>query len=77
MNICICGGGNLGHVVTGYIAAKATDEVTLLTRQPERWNPTLHIITPEGKTLEGAIHQISDSPAALIPKADIVLLCPP
>lgn len=77
MNICICGGGNLGHVVTGYIAAKATDEVTLLTRQPERWNPTQHIITPEGKTLEGAIHQISDSPAALIPKADIVLLCLP
>lgn len=77
MNICICGGGNLGHVITGYIAAKASDEVTLFTRQPERWSRTLRIITPEDKTLEGTVSQLSKLPADLIPQADIVLLCLP
>jgi len=77
MNICICGGGNLGHVVTGYLAAKRKYVVSLLTRHPERWNQTLQIHTPEGKTLEGAIDRISASPAELIPDADLVLLCLP
>ena len=38
--ICICGGGNLGHVVAGFLAANGC-EVTLLTRHPERWSHTL------------------------------------
>lgn len=77
MKICVCGGGNLGHVITGYLAAKGTDHVTLLTRQPERWSHILHIHTPEGKTLEGHVSQISADAALLVPQADIVLLCLP
>ncbi len=77
MNICICGGGNLGHVVTGYLAAKKEYDVNLLTRHPERWSSTLQVFTPEGKTLEGTIHHLSANPADLIPQADIVLLCLP
>ena len=76
MNICICGGGNLGHVITGYLANKGY-EVSMLTRQPTCWNRTLYIHTPEGKTLEGSIRQFSDSPVNVIPTADIVLLCLP
>ena len=76
MNICICGGGNLGHVITGYLANKGY-EVSMLTRQPTCWNHTLYIHTPEGKTLEGSIRQFSDSPVNVIPTADIVLLCLP
>ena len=77
MNICICGGGNLGHVVTGYLAAKKDYEVSLLTRHPECWSRTLQIYTPEGKTLESTIHHLSANPADLIPQADIILLCLP
>ncbi|MBQ9230304.1 MAG: NAD/NADP octopine/nopaline dehydrogenase family protein [Prevotella sp.] len=76
MNICICGGGNLGHVITGYLANKGY-EVSLLTRHPEQWDKTLHITTPEGKTLEGTISRLSANPAELIPQADLILLCLP
>ena len=77
MNICICGGGNLGHVITGFVAAKKDYEVSLLTRRPEQWNKTLHIYTPDGKTIEGTLHQITSNAAEVIPQADIVLLCLP
>lgn len=75
--VCICGGGNLGHVVTGFLAARGDSEVSLLTRHPERWQHQLAISTPEGKVLQGSIHQISSDPAEVIPVADIVLLCLP
>ena len=77
MNICICGGGNLGHVITGFVAAKKEYEVSLLTRRPEQWNKTLHIHTPEDKMIEGTLQQITSNPAEVIPQADIVLLCLP
>lgn len=77
MKICICGGGNLGHVITGFVAAKKDYEVSLLTRRPEQWNKTLHIYTPDGKTIEGTLQQITSNAAEVIPQADIVLLCLP
>ena len=76
MNICICGGGNLGHVITGYLAHKGY-EVSLLTRHPEGWSDTLQITTPDGTTLKGSPTQISADPSALIPQADVVLFCLP
>ena len=60
--ICICGGGNLGHVVAGYLAAQGHCEVDLLTRHPERWKGELLVHTPEGETLHGQIHHISSHP---------------
>ena len=77
MNVCICGGGNLGHVITGFVAAKEDYEVSLLTRRPEQWNKTLQIHTPDGKTIEGTLRHITSDPAEVIPQADIVLLCLP
>lgn len=76
-NICICGGGNLGHVVTGFLAARGDCEVSLLTRQPDRWQQTLTINTPDGTVLKGEINRISSNPEELIPSSDIVLLCLP
>ena len=76
-NICICGGGNLGHVVTGFLAARNDCEVSLLTRHPERWQHTLAISTPDGTVLEGTVGRISGSPADVIPSADIVIVCLP
>ena len=75
--VCICGGGNLGHVVTGFLAAHDVCEVSLLTRHPERWQKTLTIHTPDDKTLEGSISVITSQPEQVIPQADIVLLCLP
>ena len=75
--VCICGGGNLGHVVTGFLAAHGDCEVSLLTRHPERWNCQLEITTPEGTVLQGHIGKIASDPQEVIPQADIVLLCLP
>ena len=75
--VCICGGGNLGHVVTGFLAAHGDCEVSLLTRHPERWQSSLEITTPEDSVLTGTIHHITSAPAEVIPQADIVLLCLP
>lgn len=75
--ICICGGGNLGHVVTGFISARSDWEVSLLTRHPERWQQRLMVRTPDGTVLEGDIRQISNHPQEVIPDADMVLLCLP
>ena len=77
MNICICGGGNLGHVIAGFVAAKKDYDVSLLTRRPEQWNKTLCIYAPDGKIIEGTLHQITSNAAEVIPQADIVLLCLP
>ena len=75
--VCICGGGNLGHVVTGFLAAHKECEVSLLTRHPKRWQHQIEITTPEGTLLRGTIHQITANPAEVIPQADIVMLCLP
>ena len=76
-NVCICGGGNLGHVVTGFLAAHGDCEVSLLTRHPERWNHQLTINCPDGSQLTGTVSHISSRPEEVIPQADIVLLCLP
>ena len=76
MKICICGGGNLGHVVAGFAASHGHD-VQLLTRHPERWSNNLTIDTPDGKTLVGHISRISNRPEDVIPQSDLVLLCLP
>lgn len=75
--VCICGGGNLGHVVAGFLAAHGDCEVSLLTRHPERWQQQLEITTPEGTILQGTIGKITSDPKDVIPQADIVLLCLP
>ena len=75
--ICICGGGNLGHVIAGYVASRPEFEVSLLTRRPERWSRNLIIDLPDGKTLSGQLSRISSDPKEVVADADIVLLCLP
>ena len=77
MKVCICGGGNLGHVVAGFLAAHGDCEVSLLTRHPERWQQQLEIMTPEGEILQGCLKTISSDPMRVVSPADIVLLCLP
>ena len=75
--VCICGGGNLGHVVTGFLAANGDCDVSLLTRHPERWQQQLEITTPDGEVMKGQVKTISSNPNDVISHADIVLLCLP
>ena len=75
--VCICGGGNLGHVAAGFLSAHGDCEVKLLTRHPERWQKQLEITTPEGGLLKGQINNISSDPNKVVSHADIVLLCLP
>lgn len=77
MRICICGGGNLGHVVAGFIASQGTCEVNILTRQPDRWAQTLTIDTPDGGTLCGRLARVSSRPEDVISGCRAVLLCLP
>ena len=74
MRICICGGGNLGHVVAGFLAAHADAEVSLLTRHPERWQQQLSISTPEGATLQGRLSRISSNPLSI--REELQLISP-
>lgn len=76
MKICICGGGNLGHVVAGFVAAQGKHEVCLLTRQPERWSKELTIEAPD-TTYKGVLNGIYSDAKEAVSNADIVLLCLP
>lgn len=75
MKICICGGGNLGHVCAGFLANRG-HQVSILTTKPERWNSELEIVAPDG-IFTGKISLISSKPEEIIPQAEIVLVCLP
>ena len=75
--ICICGGGSLGHTCAATLSSKCGVEVSLYTQRPEKWQHHFLVHTPEGKELHGTLSQISNNPQKLIPKADIILFCLP
>lgn len=78
MKICVCGGGNLGHVVTGFLAARTPHDVCLLTRHPERWQPNLIINRPDNEPpLIATPTLISSQPSDVAAGADVVILCLP
>ncbi|MBR3066930.1 MAG: NAD/NADP octopine/nopaline dehydrogenase family protein [Prevotella sp.] len=76
MKVCICGGGNLGHVVAGFVAARQGFEVSMLTRHPEQWGRQLVIDCPDG-TLTAELALVSDDVELTVGQADMVLLCLP
>ena len=75
MRICICGGGNLGHVCAGFLANRG-HQVSILTTKPERWSQTIGVVTPD-RSFEGKLAQVSSRPEEVIPQAEIVLVCLP
>ena len=75
MKICICGGGNLGHVCAGFLANRG-HQVSILTTKPERWNSEIEIVAPDG-IFTGKISLISSKPEEVIPQAEMVLVCLP
>lgn len=75
MKICICGGGNLGHVCAGFLANRG-HQVSILTTKPEQWNSEIKIVAPDG-IFTGQLSQISSRPEEVIPQAEMVLVCLP
>lgn len=75
MKICICGGGNLGHVCAGFLANRG-HEVSILTTKPERWNTELKIVAPD-KTFTGELALVTSKPEEVIPQAEMILVCLP
>ena len=75
MKICICGGGNLGHVCAGFLANRG-HQVSILTTRPERWNTELKIVAPD-QTFTGKLTLITSKPEKAIPQAEMVLICLP
>ena len=74
-NIVIAGGGALGHVTAGWLAAQGYS-VSVLTRRPSDWINEMVINTPE-ETLTGALTRVSDKVSEVIPEADVILLTVP
>lgn len=75
--LCVCGGGSLGHVISGYLSARKHIRVNMLTQRPESWNHILRVHTPEGEVLQGCLHCVTDNPDEALHDASIVLLCLP
>ena len=77
MKICICGGGNLGHVVAGFVAAQGQHEVCILTRHPERWSQDIHIDAPNEATYIGHLSGIFSDAKSAVSDAQIIYICLP
>ncbi|MBQ0019970.1 MAG: NAD/NADP octopine/nopaline dehydrogenase family protein [Bacteroidales bacterium] len=75
--ICICGGGSLGHVCAGFLAAQPDTEVRVLTQHPERWSSKLLITDPDNHVFEGHLECVSNNPQQVVSECDIILLCLP
>lgn len=75
MNICICGGGNLGHVCAGFLANRG-HQVSILTTRPTLWGKSLEIVAPDGNFV-GKLATVTSEPREVIPQADVILICLP
>lgn len=76
-SICICGGGNLGQVISGYIAAIKDVKVNVLTRKPERWCRDIVVRMPSGVALTGHLNMVTDEAEEALRDIGIILFCLP
>ena len=77
MRICICGGGNIGHVMAGFLAAQESHEICLLTTRPEQWSDEIEVTDCQGQVFHGRPTLITSSPREAVSRADVVMLCLP
>ncbi len=74
--ISIVGGGSLGHVIAGYLAAKSWIDVTVVTRDVSSWGDVIEVTDLSGKVFAGHLCRVTDSYRVAC-DADMVLLCLP
>ena len=76
--ICVCGGGNLGHVVAGFVASRGRFDVAVLTRHPERWNRQLLIKRPGNAwPLLSTLSMVTSDVREALDGTELVVLCQP
>lgn len=74
-NVCIVGGGSLGHVIAGWMSHKGLN-VSILTRRPNEWRNELLIHSSIGD-FNAHLFRISSLPIDVIPGSEVVLLTVP
>ena len=77
MNICICGGGGLGHVCAGVFASIEDVNVSILTGKPGLWTHDVVVRACDGRVFSSHLDTVSNDPSAVIPSADMVFFCLP
>lgn len=77
LNVCICGGGGLGHVISGVLAESGKYKVSLFTGHPDLWGNEIAVTLPDNKSIVGRIAEISDKPSEVIADADYIIFCLP
>lgn len=72
MNICIVGGGNLGH----YIIAKLGNQhnVTLYTRDNAIWNNSITAYDIDGSSFSGKLSVVSNEPSQVLPESQLIFI---
>ncbi|MCP4040858.1 MAG: NAD(P)-binding domain-containing protein [Gammaproteobacteria bacterium] len=75
--ICICGGGGIGHALAGILGSRKDLNVKLLTRNPDKWAPSITVDYRGERSFEGTIESISAAPEEVVPQADVIILALP
>ena len=71
-NICICGGGNLGHVIAA-VLANCGHNVSVMSGKPDMWNKSIRLVESNKEDITGELVMISSDAEKVIPNADIIL----
>ncbi len=66
LNVTVCGGGNLGHSISGKLSQIPNVEVSVLTSKPSLWNRNFKIIENNGEVSFAKIKRISNKPSDVI-----------
>jgi hypothetical protein len=73
--ICVCGGGNISHVLAGLLSNKG-HLINILTRNPLKWNKNISVKF-EKKNYECELNKISSDSKNVIPECNIIIIsCP-
>lgn len=77
MNICICGGGNLGHALAGEISKNEfITSVNVLTRNPQKWQNEIEVFHNKDFSHTNKIDKITDD-KSMLKDMDIVIITIP
>lgn len=77
MNITVIGGGNIGTVLLGELAANRENRVSLLTARKELWQKTIEVIDSEkNTTLTAELSEITND-AAVVQNTELIFITVP
>jgi len=77
MNITICGGGNLAHALAAYLSIKKDVEISVLTRNPNKWEKQLKCKLPDSSIFTSKPIFVTNNAESVIPNADIIIIAAP